>query len=128
MVARIRVVCATQEESDQLREWLEDRVPGLKLRRGQKGRNPKSADNPQVLAYGELTVELKRRQHKKVSPQVETPAQGKQKPPPTPSRRSPPSGEKPATPRASRKPPPSGEAPSPAPSRRRSGVTGEGQS
>lgn len=54
---KVRITADNQEESDRVRAWLERRLPELKLSRGRVGGNPKYADDPKVLAYGELEVQ-----------------------------------------------------------------------
>lgn len=54
ITVQVRITADTQEESDLARAFLEDALPGLGLQKGRAGGNPKYAENPKVLAYGQL--------------------------------------------------------------------------
>jgi hypothetical protein len=56
--AKIRISAPDQVTSDAIRVVLEALLPGVRLQRGRIGSNPKYADRPEVLAYGELELRI----------------------------------------------------------------------
>lgn len=57
---KIRITSDSAEDAEHARDYLLKRLPGLSLATARKGNNPKYADNPQVLAYGDLDVPIGR--------------------------------------------------------------------
>lgn len=53
---KIRITSTSMKDSERAKEYLLTQLPGLSLATARKGGNPKYADSPNVLAYGDLDV------------------------------------------------------------------------